>query len=341
MAVSLACVAVMACGRKLPPLPPIIEVPETTTDLLAYQEDQEIVLSWSYPSLTRAGRQLTDLQRVEIWRLELPPGQEQLASGPQGEELRRQLMLNRGVLAARLEGDGLRAATRGSQLRYAEAVPPIRAGETPSTFWYAVRSRRRDGTSSAISNIVSWQPQVAPAAITNLSARPEADGIRLTWDHLEGLTYVLERQAASARTWDLVAPLTLAEPTFLDRGARQGEAWRYRVRALNKRTAGPFGQESMVDYVDVYPPAPVNSLLCLPEERSIRLRWDPSGEPGVRYKVFRRTLAGTWVHLAEEATATELLDTDPPDEVLEYAVKAMDLHGNQSEAANCTTRTGR
>lgn len=331
----------MACGRKLPPLPPIIEVPETTTDLGAHQEDQEIVLSWSYPSLTRAGRQLTDLQRVEVWRLEVPPGQEQVATGPQGEELRRQLMLNRGSLRARLEGDGLHEATRGNRLRFAEAVPPTKPGETPSTFWYAVRSRRRDGTSSAISNIVSWQPQAAPPEVSNLTAAPEADGIRLSWDHQEGVTYVVERRAASAPEWEGVAPITLSETTFLDRDAHQGETWHYRVRALNKRTAGPPGKELVVDYADVYPPAPVTSLLCLPEEHSIRIRWDPPAEPGVRFKVFRRVETGEWVHLAEDATATEFLDTDPPEGVLEYAVKAMDLHGNQSEAASCTTRTGR
>ena len=91
--------ALAGCGRKLPPLPPIIEVPETTTNLTGYQDGAEVVLSWSYPQMTRSGQTLTDLGRVEVWRLEVPPGQEQVGSGLQGEELRRQLMLARGSLS--------------------------------------------------------------------------------------------------------------------------------------------------------------------------------------------------------------------------------------------------
>ena len=72
------------CGRKADPLPPIIEVPETTTDLTVHQEGTEAVLAWSYPQLTRAGRQLVDLARVEVWKLDVPPGQEQVGRGPRG-----------------------------------------------------------------------------------------------------------------------------------------------------------------------------------------------------------------------------------------------------------------
>ncbi|OYV88738.1 MAG: hypothetical protein B7Z68_12880, partial [Acidobacteria bacterium 21-70-11] len=59
MALILAITA--GCGRKAAPLPPILEVPETTTDLGAYQDGNEIVLNWAYPQLTRGGRELTDL----------------------------------------------------------------------------------------------------------------------------------------------------------------------------------------------------------------------------------------------------------------------------------------
>ena len=71
-------------GARRPPLPPIIEVPETTTDLTAYQDGNEVVLTWSYPQLTRGGPTLTDLARVEVWRLEVPPGQEQVGGRPGG-----------------------------------------------------------------------------------------------------------------------------------------------------------------------------------------------------------------------------------------------------------------
>ncbi len=330
-----------ACGRKTPPLPPIVEVPETTTDLSVHQEAQEIVLTWSYPALTRSGRQLVDLARVEVWRLELPPGQETVGSGPRGEELRRQLMLSRGQLLARLEGEELVRATRGSKLRFTDPVTAPTAGKTPPTFWYAVRSRRRNGTPSALSNIVSWQPKPIPRRATGLRAQPEAARILLSWDAEEGVTYVVERRAAQAGEWDIIAPLDLKEPTFADTTARQEERWYYRIRYLAMATAGPPSEELAIFYRDVYPPPAVTSLLCLPEEHSVRLQWDPSPESGVTFKVFRRRNGGGWVHLEERATRPEFVDREPPVGDLEYAVRAVDEHGNEADPVSCLVRIDR
>ena len=90
--------ALVGCGRKGDPLPPIVEMPQTTTDLAVYQQEQQAILTWSYPQLTRAGHALSDLARVEVWRLEVPPGQEDVVSGPAAEETRRQLLLTRGTV---------------------------------------------------------------------------------------------------------------------------------------------------------------------------------------------------------------------------------------------------
>lgn len=338
LALAAAVGLLVSCGRKTQPLPPIIEMPETTTDLTVHQEGSEIVLTWSYPALTRTGHQLTDLERIEVWRLELPPGQEEVASGPQGEELRRQLMLARGQLIARLEGEGLEKATRGSKLRWTDPMPALAPGTTPSTFCYAVRSRRRDGTPSAHSNIVSWQPKAIPRQATGVRAELQTDRIVLSWDPEEGMTYVVERRPEEADEWEVIAPFDLAEPTFADTGARQEAGWRYRIRYLTAATAGPPSEEVRVFYRDVYPPPPASALVCLPEEHQVRLQWDASPEAGVTYKVFRRRGTGEWAHLEEKTPATEFVDADPPVGDLEYAVKATDVHGNQSDAVTCLTR---
>jgi predicted small lipoprotein YifL len=338
LAVTLAGLA--ACGRKLPPLPPILEVPETTTNLTCYQDGNEVVLSWSYPQLTRGGQPLTDLARVEVWRLEVPPGQEQVASGPQGEDLRRQLMLGRGVLIARLEGTSLRDATRGSNLTYRDTLPALPAGSSPPTLWYAVRSRRKDGTPSALSNILSWQPRPVPPTPTGLHAEPEADGISLSWDEVPGFHYVVERRAAPAAAWEAVSPIGIEKPSFLDTTAAQGHTWTYRVRSFLDLAASPPSQEVVVAYPDVYPPPPVTSFICLPEPGQVVLRWEPSPESNVTYKVFRRQGEGGWTHLEEAFRGTEYTDTSPPSGELEYAVKAVDAAGNQSDAVYCKVRTG-
>ena len=336
----MAAALLAGCGRKLPPLPPIIEVPETTTDLWAYQDDCEVVLTWSYPQLTRGGQQLTDLARVEVWRLEVPPGQEQVGAGPSGEELRRQLMLGRGKLAARLEGERLQAATRGSNLTFRERLVEVAPGSTPPFLWYAVRSRRKDGTSSALSNIVSWQPRPVPPTPTGFVATPQIDRIALSWDEVPGATYVVERQAAKAAPWELISKIGMETPSFDDTTALQGQTWSYRVRSLIKGTVSPPTAEVEVPYPDIYPPEPVANFICLPEPGLVRLRWEPSSEKGVSYKVFRRQGEAAWDHLEEAFARTEYTDASPPTGEVEYAVKAVDAAGNQSTAVYCKVRTG-
>ncbi len=341
LVLATAVLALVSCGRKAPPLPPIIEVPETTTGLWAYQDGSEIVLTWPYPQLTRGGRPLTDLARVEVWRLQLAPGQEQVGSGPAGEDLRRQLMLGRGKMVARLEGESLQAATRGSSLTYREVLPEVPAGTSPPTLWYAVRSRRKDGTPSALSSFVTWQPQPVPATPTALVADPRADGIELTWDPVPGALYVVERRVSKNVAWETLQPLGIEKPEYLDTKAEQGQTWWYRVRSYAKpplAVVSPPTPEVEVPYPDIYPPPAVTSFLCLPEPGLVRLRWDPSPEPGARYKIFRRVGAGGWEHLQEAFEGTEYTDASPPPGEVEYAVKAIDKVGNQSDAVYCKVR---
>ncbi len=341
LVLATAVLALGGCGRKSAPLPPIIEVPETTSSLWAYQDANELVLTWQYPQLTRGGRPLTDLARVEVWRLQLAPGQEQVGSGPAGEDLRRQLMLGRGKMVARLEGESLQAATRGSSLTYREALPEAPAGTSPPTLWYAVRSRRKDGTPSALSNFVTWQPQPVPATPTSLVADPRADGIELTWDAVPGALYVVERRVSKSVGWEPLQPIGVEKPEYLDTKAEQGQTWSYRVRSYVKpplAVVSPPTPEVEVPYPDIYPPPAVTSFLCLPEPGLVRLRWDPSSEPGARYKIFRRVGAGGWEHLEEAFEGTEYTDASPPPGEVEYAVKAIDKVGNQSDAVYCKVR---
>ncbi len=335
-----AAVLAAGCGRKLPPLPPILEVPETTTDLWAYQDNDEIVLTWSYPQLTRAGTPLTDLTRIEVWRLEVPPGQEQVGEGPAGGELRQTLMLSRGKLVARLEAASLQAATRGSSLTYREKLPEVAPGSTPPFLWYAVRSRRKDGTASALSNIVNWQVNPVPPTPTGFVATPLEGGITLTWDPVAGATYVVERQAANNAPWEIASKIGIDKPEFMDAAAQQGQVWGYRVRSLAKMTVSPPAGPVEVPYPDIYPPAPVANFICLPEPGLVRLRWEASPEPTVTYKIFRRQGDAAWDHLQEAFAGTEYTDASPPSGEVEYAVKAVDAAGNQSKAVYCKARTG-
>ncbi len=333
--VAILVTVVSGCGRKGDPLPPILQVPETTTDLSAIQVQDTVRLAWSYPALTRAGANLTDLQRIEVWRMEVPPGQE----GAPNEDLRRQLMLSRGAVVTRLEGPTLEEATRGSSLIYYDALPSGSGEGSPPTYWYAVRSRRADGTASALSNIVAVKPSQVPPAVTGLKAEPGPDGIALTWDAQDGAKYVVDRRRPSEAEFTMVSGL-IDTAEFTDATAVQGDTWVYAVRAMVGGVVGPRSAPLEVPYPDVYAPAPVKGLVCLPEPARVRLSWDPVGEPDVVVRVLRRMGDGEWVVVAAAASSNELVDTSPPAGELVYAVTAVDVHGNEAQEARCQVRVG-
>ena len=329
-----------SCGRKAAPLPPVIEVPETTTDLWAYQDGGEIVLSWSYPQLTRAGRRLIDLGRVEVLRMEVPPGQDPVGTGAQADDLRRQLLLGRGTIATRLEGQSLQDATRGSKLEFRERLPVVPPGTTMPVLWYALRSRRLDGTPSALSNIVTWKEQGVPTTPGGLVAHPERAGITLSWEEVSGTAYVVERRPGPGGAWEVASPVGVEKTSWTDTKAIQGDSWTYRVRALVNGTVSPPSAELVVPYPDVYPPTSVSAFICLPEPGTVRLRWDPSAESVATYAVVRRVPRGEWQPLAGGLTESEFVDERPPLGDIEYAVRVIDAAGNQSEPVTCRTRTG-
>jgi len=175
-----------------------------------------------------------------------------------------------------------------------------------------------------------------------LQAKPEADGITLSWEEVAGFGYVVERRVSPSAAWQTVSPVGIKTPSFLDTTATQGQTWTYRVRAFLNLAASRPSNELEVPFPDVYPPAAVTSFICLPEPGQVHLRWEASPEPKVTYKVFRRRGEGEggWEHLEEAFRGIEFTDTAPPSGEVEYAVKAVDAAGNQSDAVYCTVRTG-
>lgn len=324
----------LACGRKGPPLPPLREVPETTTDLQVFQEENQVVLRWSYPALTRSGRPLGELGSVEVWKAEVPPGQEKALEGEQGVVLKRQLLIGRGKLLARLSGQDLAAATRGGQLEYRENLSS--AVGLPLAL-YAVRSRKPKGAPSEFSNVVSWQARTPPPAPAEPHLEPQAQGIGVRWPTAPGTAYRLERREGEG-PWQVLGETS--EGSWLDRSAQQGKSYAFRLRAVVAGVVGFPSQPAAVNYRDRYPPPPPANLLCLPEEGRVVLRWESPAEESLSYRIFRRRGEGPWVHLHERLTERSYLDSSPPPGQLTYAVKAVDQAGNESEAALCSARGG-
>ncbi len=347
-AVALVMVVLAAgpgCGRKAPPTPPQILVAAPTRDLTVEQRGGVAVLTWSYPAVTAAGAPLPDVEAVEVWRAALPQGQEPTGSSPRDLAVKVQLLESQGAVLATLDPAALAAATRGPKLVVEDDLTTIQvtADDAEPVIWYAVRTiccGDRTSDFSPVARLVRTPPPDPPGG---LAASGAEGGVRLTWAAVEGVAAAVER-SADGTTWEEVTAEPVAAAEWLAAGAAQGRSWSYRLRGVattagGTRLVGEAGPVVTVDHPDLYPPTALENLVCLPEEGVVRLRWTlPSSD--VRVRVERTVGSGTTIVVASGLTIQEAVDEHPPAGPLTYSVVAVDVAGNVSAAATCSTVMG-
>jgi hypothetical protein len=329
-------------------LPPEIRVAARTSDLTAYQEGDETVLRWTYPSLTTSGRALTDIETIEVWRASLPLAQEPPQPvTPQERAVRRQLLESQGEVLVALDSDSLVSVTRGSSLVYRADLNRWRQeiGEAGDSMvvWYGVRTICCRGRESELSNIARVLPQIPPDPPQDLRLAAGVGGIDLMWTQESDLGTVVERSADGA-SWREMTAEDLKGGEWRDTTAAQGRSWTYRLRSVrvqpgSERVVGPPSSPVGVDHPDTYPPATPEGVVCLPEGSRVRVRW--RAVPGaVAYRISRARAAAVPVTVAAEHRQLEFTDSRAPLGSLTYRVVAVDRAGNISEPASCLVVMG-
>jgi len=348
LAAAVALVLLFGCGKEGPPLPPEIRVAERTSDLTAFQEGDDAVLKWSYPSLTTSGDSLTAIESIQVWRATLPAGQEPPPPvSTQDRQLRRQLLEGEGEVVRELSPDELAAITRGADLVFRDDLKRWRQSEraevSSPVLWYGVRTiccRKRE---SVLSNVVRLEPQVPPPPPTNLELEASTNGINVGWRQSDDLETLVERSADGAG-WTAVTEEPVRGGEWRDAKATQGRSWSYRLRSVRRLEGGGevIGEPSppaRVDHPDTYPPATPEGVVCLPEGSQVRVRWQAVvGE--VTYRVSRHEGPAPAEVLAEGVRVLELIDPSPPLGALRYVVVAVDNAGNESVAVDCAVVMG-
>lgn len=356
----------VACGKRGDPRPPVPVIPQPTSDLTVTQRADQVILSWSYPALTTAGKSLTEVQRISIFRYveELPASAVGGESGalvsanldptqPQSVALFAKIptlpQAQFAKLSTRIESiekANLATATAGARLVYAD-TPPFRSQDgRPVRVTYAVvtegAAARSDVSNLAI--IVPLPVATPPAGVT---AAAKAEGITLSWQEpktsvrgdegpvIQG--YHIYRSAPGETLNEFAAPINNAPvrgTTYTDiPGYGEHE---YRVAAV--ATEGPPRIQSGVSapvratFADlVAPPVPA-SLTPLLETSRVRLIWDPVEAPDLRgYRVYR--IEGTIRLKLSPAPVPETTFTDISIDIgipYTYEVTAVDNAGNES-----------
>ncbi|MEO8382664.1 MAG: hypothetical protein ABI779_23605 [Acidobacteriota bacterium] len=319
--VALLVLATVACGKRGDPRPPIPVIPQATSDLVVTQRGNRVILAWSYPGLTTAGRSLTDIKTISIHRYEesLPvsPGgrdPETLMPGDVDPDQPLPIVLFSKVptiaqaqfakLNTRIqsiEKANLGSASAGSRLFFTDTPAFLSTDGRPVRITYAVVT---EGTSarSQFSNLAMIIPLPVGAA-PKLAGTAQPEGIKLTWNAPATTAgdaaapvvsgYNVYRTEPGVVPGDLDTPLNPApvkETTFTD-APSYGEH-EYRVAAVAATgpplVQGELSEPLRIDFRDrVAPPVPA-SVTPLIEQRAVRLIWDPVEAPDLAgYRVYR------------------------------------------------------
>lgn len=364
--VMLLVLLLLACGRKGDPTPPVPTIPGQTTDLVVTQRGSNLILTWSFPSLSTAGTRLEKVSGISVYRYveTLPaaaaaPDAPAQQAGTSEPDVPREVQLFSMITpilpkqfeklkerVADISGTEIPSFVVGSRVIF-EDSPQLRTEDNrPVRVTYAVVSEL-DEVRSELSNLASIVPLQVPSAPARLTATAQAGGLLLDWDapadaESIGLAgYNVYRFAPTGEIAELGKPLNatpVTETNYEDRPA-YGE-YRYAVTATRTAKAPLIESEPtatvLASFKDIVPPPVPANVVTLLEESAIRLLWDAVEAPDLAgYKVYRRPGGGVDVLLTPQPIREASFRDVPPERgpAYIYSVTSVDSTGNESAKA--------
>ena len=331
------------CGKKGPPLPPLRNMPAATKDLKISQQGGQMLFEMTYPATTVNGLALGGIDSVELHLLTKPADPD--APPPTAEPAEMEVG---GELLLTLLGTDLQSSIVGNRIQFRLPLEdPL--PEEPTANIFAVRTTKGSEV-SVFSNRAVLVPQEPPTPPQNLSAEPKAAAIVLSWSSsVDAQAFDIYRRFATERDYgEPIARVPGEKTSHIDRNVKYGERYIYTVRTVTGEeteiASQPAGDRE-IDYDDRFPPRLPRNFVALPEQGSVRLRWDPSPDAdAVGYLVFRQDPGrAEFVQITTDPiSGTELVDRGLASGLtFRYRLQVVDGAGNQSRRSDPVSATTR
>lgn len=340
--------ALVACGRRGPPVAPERRLPAAVQDLTAAVMGEGVRLSWTLPRIRVDRSPLKELARAEVYRRAEAPGT--------AEPPRPALLTFRGLFGPPAELAGFErvaaiplktpgtAEVRGDRVTYTDAEG-LAFGRR---YTYVVLAVDAQGRPSPPSNRVLVALAPPPEPPSRLVAQAGDGEVRLTWEPpsrlidgspvAEPLLYDVFRTAAPGPP--PARPLNaepLRTPAYLDLTVQNETTYYYAVRA--RLAAGPVSRPTepvAATPEDRTPPAQPRGLVAVAAAGAVRLAWQAVGDPDLAgYHVYRSATPGRgYQRLTERPhSATTYVDAAVrPGETYYYVVTAVDRARRANES---------
>lgn len=333
--------AAVACGKKGPPLPPLVRLPVAPQAVTASRQDQSVRLRLTVPATNVDGVTPADISRVDVFGM----------TGP--ATLTAEDIVRRGTRVGSIEVNpppdpdkpetaqdaperkllpGVdQGATASLSDALAASLPPT---DFRSYVAVGINGRGRRGALSAPA-IVPLVASPAPPAAPRVEY--DATQVTLTWD----------ASTADAPVLLHVYDVTSDETRLTDAAVSDGrfvesrvvfEAERcFAMRRLASMDGVPIesglSPRVCVTPRDTFPPVAPTGLNAVPEAGAVSLIWNPVDAVDLAGYIVLRAIAPATTPTAvntEPIADTTFRDTVPSGSRVTYAVQAVDKRGNRS-----------
>lgn len=346
LACVVACASVAACGKKAPPLPPLVKLPVAPTEFTAARRGATVDLQFGIPTANIDGVTPGDVARVDVYGMTGP------STLTPDEIIRHGAKV--GTVAVNPAADP--DATEEEAARVARSAPP--GGKDQGTvvrfsdpLQLAVAVDEADVRSylAVAFNRRGRRGAVSPKLMVPLVLSPPApDRPDVVWDEREiVVSWPLNAQDDGVPfTYHVYAPGEIdvrltKDPVetgrFVDTRLEWGAERCYVVRAVAIAQALPLESEASpracVTLEDSFAPARPGNVNVIAGAGAMNLIWDSGAEPDVvGYFVFRALgseaqLAPITAMPVDRATYQDVV---APGTRVTYAVQAVDRAGNVS-----------
>jgi hypothetical protein len=349
------CVALGAgCAKIGEPKPPEIHIPKPAADLAARQLSDCVVLTVAKPSHNTDGSAATTLAKVDVFRLDEDAGQ-----ADSKKPLPAEQFVKRAARILSISSSSFSNYLQGESFVIQDKLDrPDRSSIYSHAYRYAVLFINKKNQAAGFSNQVLLTPVAIPLPPTGLSATVKETVISLKWnapfENMDGSKppriagYKIYRVDKSREFPSTpINPDLAQKPEFEDRDFQFDRTYRYMIRTVGS-LQNPYAESLpseilSVEALDVFPPAPPEGFSAIREGDNIILFWAPSPSADVAgYRIYRQDKKTATRLLLQKELITVLSYRDSKvesDLQYEYAIQAVDTHGNESAAVRAEIET--
>jgi hypothetical protein len=350
--------SVAACGKKGPPLPPLVRLPIPPAEFSVQRRGSTVAIQFGVPGGNTDGSTPADLSRVEVYALTSPEAANANQIFQQGTRVGR-VLVNPPPDPDTPEGQPARPSgplppdgiDQGAIARLSETLDPNESVDPTNVRSYIAVGFNRRGRRGSTSPPVAVPIGPPPAAPGKPDVTFDETTITVTWDAPEAADPDVALGYHVYTSGDVPTRLTgqpLDELTFEDKRIEWGAERCYVVRSVevvDKMTLESEGSPSTcVMLADTFAPKAPEGLTVVASEGAMNLIWNPNQEADLAGYLLWRAMPsdGTLTSMTPAPVKESTFrDTVPAGAHVAYAVQAVDKAGNVSPMSDRVEETAR